>query len=157
MVAPLCRARGAGPREYGTVLRPSGRGRKAVRWLVVAIPSFQIEQRHPMSDLVPETAIDYDEVFRRGGRNHGDEDFALFKCPLCGRVFLIDYEVETVYLDGTDLSHRTLVAGKSFTCLGCGQLVPDDEPWIGPKASLRFGVTWKDLAASDWAWAARPE
>ena len=31
------------------------------------------------NELVPETAIDYEEVFRRGGRNHEDEDFALFK------------------------------------------------------------------------------
>ena len=32
------------------------------------------------NELVFETAIDYEEVFRRGGRNHEDEDFALFKC-----------------------------------------------------------------------------
>ena len=30
-----------------------------------------------MTDLVPENAIDYDEVFRRGGQNLGDEDFAV--------------------------------------------------------------------------------
>ena len=108
-----------------------------------------------MSDLVPETAIDEAEVIRRGGRNLGDEDFALFKCPSCGHVYLIDYEVETVYLDGTDLSRRARIAGTSFACLGCGAWMPDDEPWIGPEASRRYGVTWKDLAASDWSWVAR--
>jgi hypothetical protein len=52
-----------------------------------------------MSDFVPEGAIDYGEVFRRGGHNFGDEDFALFKCPSCGRIYLLEYEVDTVYLD----------------------------------------------------------
>jgi hypothetical protein len=36
-----------------------------------------------MSDFVPESEIDYDEVYRRGGYNCGDEDFALFRCPFC--------------------------------------------------------------------------
>jgi hypothetical protein len=108
-----------------------------------------------MNDLVPETAIDYEEVFRRGGRNHGDEDFALFKCPLCGWVYLLEYEVDTVYLDGNDLSRRALIFENTFSCLGCGNSVPHDEPWAGPKASTRFGVTWEELAESDWAWVVR--
>jgi hypothetical protein len=58
-----------------------------------------------MSDLVPEDAINYDEVFRRGGHNVGDEDFALFKCPNCGRIYLLEYEVDTVYLDPTASAH----------------------------------------------------
>jgi hypothetical protein len=62
-----------------------------------------------MQDLVPENAIDYDEVFRRGGRNLGDEDFALFKCPACGRIYLLEYEVDTAYLDPDDLSVRASV------------------------------------------------
>jgi hypothetical protein len=46
-----------------------------------------------MTNPVPETALDYEEIFARGGRNPGDEDFALFKCPSCGQVYLLDYEV----------------------------------------------------------------
>jgi hypothetical protein len=37
-------------------------------------------------DFVTEADVDYDEVFRRGGRNYGDENFAFFKCPACGKV-----------------------------------------------------------------------
>jgi predicted RNA-binding Zn-ribbon protein involved in translation (DUF1610 family) len=108
-----------------------------------------------MADLVPETAIDYDEVFRRGGRNLGDEDFALFKCPSCGRIYLLEYEVDTAYLDADDLSRRADVVQGSFDCVACGRRIPDDEPWIGPKADLKFGVTWQELEASRWSWIVR--
>jgi predicted RNA-binding Zn-ribbon protein involved in translation (DUF1610 family) len=104
-------------------------------------------------DVVPEGAIDYAEVFRRGGRNLGDENFALFKCPNCGRVYLIEYEVDTVYLDPADLSRRTSVHSESFDCASCGLRVPD-YPWIGPSASPRFWVTWEDLGQSGWRWIA---
>jgi hypothetical protein len=53
-----------------------------------------------VAEFVSEAVIDYAEVFRRGGRNLGDEDFALFKCPKCGRVYLLEYEVDTVYSRG---------------------------------------------------------
>lgn len=109
-----------------------------------------------MADLVPETSIDYDEVFCRGGRNLGDEDFALFKCPFCGRVYLLDYEVDTVYLDPDDLAHRIDIDEGAFDCVGCGNRIPHDEPWIGPKAALKFGVTWAELEASRWSWVALP-
>jgi hypothetical protein len=110
------------------------------------------EQR--LSDLVPEEAIKYGEVFRRGGRNLGDEDFALFKCPNCDRIYLLEYEVDTVYLDPNDLSRRAGVFDSSFECVARGREVPKDSPWIGPKASRSFGVTWKELEASEWSWVA---
>jgi predicted RNA-binding Zn-ribbon protein involved in translation (DUF1610 family) len=108
-----------------------------------------------VDDLVPEEAIDYDEVLRRGGANCGDEDFALFKCPHCGRVYLLDYEVDTVFLDPADLSRRQLVFNETFACVSCGQLVPKDEAWIGPRARRAFGVSWSDLTGSGWEWAIR--
>ena len=103
------------------------------------------------TDLVPETAIDYDEVFRRGGRNVSDEDFALFKCPSCRRIYLLEYEVDTAYLDPDDLSRRAPVFDGSFDCVECGHRIPEDEPWIGPKAHPKFGVTWSELEASRWS------
>ena len=106
-----------------------------------------------MSDLVPESAIEYQEVFRRGGRNLGDEDFALFKCPSCGRIYLIDYEVDTVYLDPDDLSQRS-AAESVDNCVACG-LPLGAGPWIGPKAHASFCVSWQDLEASRWSWIAR--
>lgn len=107
-----------------------------------------------MSDevLVPETTLDYSEIFRRGGKNLGDEDFALFKCPNCGQVYLMEYEVDTVYLNASDLSQRVNVFDSSFDCAACGQRVPDDTPWIGRRQDKRFAVTWEELAASGWKW-----
>jgi predicted RNA-binding Zn-ribbon protein involved in translation (DUF1610 family) len=108
-----------------------------------------------MSDLVPEEAIDYAEVIKRGGANHGDEDFALFKCPHCGQVYLLEYEVDTVYLDPADLSKRVPVYSEPFICVACGQPLPGDEAWVGEAARAGFGVTWADLAGSGWEWAVR--
>ncbi len=105
-----------------------------------------------MSTSVPEEEFDYAEIFRRGGHNCGDEDFALFRCPFCERVYLLEYEVDTVYLDGRDLSKRISVFDCSFTCLGCEHPIPDDKPWIGRRAAAEFQVTWEELARSDWAW-----
>ncbi len=109
-----------------------------------------------MDDYVPETALNYDDIFGRGGRNCGDEDFALFKCPNCCHVYLMEYEVDTVYLDPHDLSRRVQVFSESFACESCGQILPINEPWVGPKAHCRFQVTWAELEASDWRWATYP-
>ena len=104
-----------------------------------------------MSDFVPESEIDYDEVYRRGGRNCGDEDFAVFRCPFCDHVYMMEYEVDTVYLDGRDLTKRLAVFNSSFDCLSCSRYIPVGA-WVGPRAEERFQVTWEQLARSDWAW-----
>ena len=109
------------------------------------------------TDLVPEEELDCDIIYRRGGANFGDEDFAVFKCPHCGHVYLIEYEVDTVYLDGNDLSRRIGVWDSSFDCTHCNTTVPDDNPWIGPKQHPRFAVTWSELQNSDWHWAVPAE
>ena len=107
-------------------------------------------------DFVSEGAIDYAEILRRGGQNLGDEDFAFFKCPSCGRVYLLESEVGTVYLDPRDLARRfELLVESTFTCEACSGIVPR-EGWAGPRAKPEFMVTWAQFEASDWAWAARP-
>ncbi|WP_140627766.1 hypothetical protein [Methylibium rhizosphaerae] len=110
-----------------------------------------------MSLYVPESAVNYEAVFRRGGRNMGDEDFALFKCPNCGHVYLMDYEVDTVFLDGDDLSKRDDLFDEShpFVCSSCEQPMPNGV-WVGPHAEERFQVTWLELKASRWSWVATP-
>lgn len=107
-------------------------------------------------DAVSEAALDYEEIFRRGGANCGDEDFALCKCPHCGRLYLIEYEVDTLYLDPADLARRVGIdiEVSGFKCEGCGEKFPDNRPWIGPKSSEQMQVTWQDLAASPWRWVA---
>jgi hypothetical protein len=64
----------------------------------------------------------------------------------------LEYEVDTAYLDGRDLTKRCSVFNCSFDCLGCGRQIPNDLPWIGKKAAEDFQVTWEQLARSDWAW-----
>ena len=103
-------------------------------------------------NAVPAAALDYDEIFRRGGANCGDEDFALCKCPHCGYIYLMEYEVETLYLDSSDLSRRApLFTAGPFPCVSCAADLPD-VPWIGPDAPKSMQVTWSDLRGSAWRW-----
>jgi hypothetical protein len=104
-------------------------------------------------DAVPEVAIDSDEILRRGGANCGDEDFALCKCPHCWRVYLIEYEVDTLYLDPIRLDRRLPIniGVSGFMCEGCGRQFPRT-PWIGPRAPESMQVTWQDLRACPWRW-----
>lgn len=107
-------------------------------------------------NAVPEESLDYDEILRRGGANCGDEDFALCKCPHCGRVYLVEYEVDTLYLDPVDLDRRigVNIGLSGFRCEGCGADFPERAAWIGPKAPETMQVTWQDLAGSPWRWIA---
>ncbi len=66
----------------------------------------------------------------------------------------LEYEVDTVYFDSNDLSGCVPVYDGSFECVACGREIPGDEPWVGPKTSPRFGVTWAEHEASEWQWAA---
>jgi hypothetical protein len=103
-----------------------------------------------MSHYVPEEALDQKEIERRGGSNLGDEDFALFKCPHCHSIYLMDYEVDTVYLDPHDLNQR-VSAFDGFTCAACNEPVPEGR-WVGPHVEDRFRVTWGELLSSHWSW-----
>lgn len=102
---------------------------------------------------VPESALDYDEIHRRGGAGLGDEDFVLLKCPPCGRIHLFDAEVDTVYPDPDDLGRRIEVpVSQAPACPSCG----------GP---LRWStgrcpdaaITRAELAAGPWAWVVRDD
>jgi len=110
--------------------------------------------RFTVSKYVPETAIDYDAVFSRGAKSYDDEDFALCKCPRCGHVYLMDYEVDNLYLDGNDPSKIINVASDDpVICVTCRTPIPSGR-WVGPLAEDRFMVTWEELAASAWSWIA---
>jgi hypothetical protein len=105
-------------------------------------------------DAVPEVAIDYDEIFRRGGRNCGDEHFALMKCPHCGMIYLVEYEVDTLYPDPTDLNRRVAIniGATAQACVSCGGGFPTKGSWIGPRAPAEMQVTWEELRKSPWRW-----
>lgn len=105
-----------------------------------------------MYEPTTEPLIDYDEVFRRGGRVFSNEEFVPFKCPFCGHVYLMDAEVDMVFLDAADLSKRKLTAVGTLDCIACGNTLPEHEPWVGESADDRYRVSPADLAGSDWAW-----
>jgi hypothetical protein len=104
------------------------------------------------SEAVPEEELDYEEILRRGGSNHGDEDFALCRCPHCGRVYLLEYEADTLYTDPDDLSQRVSVFPLDFRCVECGGQFPEAGAWIGPQAPPEMQVTWRQLVLSPWRW-----
>lgn len=104
------------------------------------------------SQFVEEDDIDYDKVLNGGGRNCGDEDFAVFGCPFCQCIYLMEYEVDTVYTNPHDLSQRIPVFNGGFACVACGKEVPGGVAWIGPRAKDEFRVRYEDMLKSDWAW-----
>ena len=109
-----------------------------------------------MDLFVPDYAIDYDEVFSRGGRNFGDEDFALFKCPGCWQIYLIDRSAEVVYVNPKDVNARVPADDVKRRCVGCAAAMPEG-PLSGDAAPEAVRVTWDQLRATRWAWVATVE
>jgi len=103
------------------------------------------------SEFVEEDDIDCEKVLQGGGRNCGDEDFAVFWCPSCHGIYLMDYEVDTVYTDPRDLAKRIPVFNSGFQCVACGREVPVGA-WVGPRAEAGFRVRYEDMLKSEWAW-----
>lgn len=60
------------------------------------------------------------------------------------QIYLMEYEVDTMYLDPDDLTVRQAVFG-SFVC-SCGYGFGSG-PWIGPRAPEEMQVTWSELEA----------
>ena len=108
-----------------------------------------------MDLFVPDYAIDYDEVFSRGGRTFGNEDFTVFRCPDCGKVYLVDREVEIVFTNGRDLAARVPGFDPGFRCVACRSDMSRHALSRGMTEKTR--VTWDQLRDSDWAWAATIE
>lgn len=120
---------------------------------------FGIKQKLMSTDspYVGEGEIDHAEVMARGGANGGDEDFAVFACPSCRHVYLLEYEVDTAYLDAHDLSKRVSVFNTGFACVSCGKEIAGETAWVGPRAPARFRVLREELIHSDWRWIMRKE
>lgn len=114
-----------------------------------------------MCDFVEETDVDYHKILSRGGANGGNEDYALFRCPACGRIYLIDYEVDTVFLDADDLARRVSIPGEddSFPCANCGRRLDSQSIWEALRIeedTEDWRVTWGSIQSSPWAWAVKP-
>ena len=108
--------------------------------------------KNAFPDHVEECDLDYEGILRSGGENYGDEDFAVFGCPHCKQIYLLEYEADTVYLDPADLTKRVPVHSDSFTCSNCRKRVPNDCPWIGDRAPREFQVVYDDMRCSQWSW-----
>ena len=109
-----------------------------------------------MDLFVPEYAIDTEEILSRGGRNFGDEDFALFKCAACWQVYLIDRAADVVYVNPKDVKARVPADRVAERCVGCGAPIAE-APLTGDAAPEAVRVTWDQLRATKWAWVATVE
>ena len=113
-----------------------------------------------MSQFITEADVDYHEVIRRGGANGGDENFAFVRCPTCGYVYVIDSEVDTAFVDASDLSRRVgfYSVGDIIPCAGCGKPLLAEQIWAalrGDEGTDAWQVPWEAIRASAWAWAAK--
>jgi len=101
-----------------------------------------------MSNYVTEDDINEAKIISELGDNsYKDEDFAFFKCPNCKKIYLMDYEIETLYYDPSDLEEITDCNG--LVCLDCGYDF-EGKVIIGEKAERIFKVTKDEISDSGW-------
>lgn len=100
-----------------------------------------------------EQNLNYKAIFKAGGANYGNEDYFLFCCPSCGHVYLLEYEVDTVFVDGTDLKKRFYPSKeKRFVCVSCEFKFARNGIWVGQNAPQNMVVNKNQLSESDWHW-----
>jgi hypothetical protein len=90
-----------------------------------------------MTDFVKETDLNYDLILKRVAAYTQGDDFNIFKCPACNRIYLIEYDAETRFIDPDDLS--PVQSADSFSSMSCGYLFGKGEPVIGlrPMTNIR--------------------
>jgi hypothetical protein len=101
-------------------------------------------------------------IYERGGECCQDDNFLVFKCPRCSRVYLANMEFEIVYSDPGDLSRRLLGSNDSFLCEECDQQFSIQWLWDVGRAVegerhespdvAEWMVTRAMLLQSAWAW-----
>ncbi len=119
-----------------------------------------------MQPLVTEANIDYTEVIRRIGDSGGNEYFYFLRCPNCSFIFLIDSEVDTAFMDASELLCQVSFChvGDTVACLRCKQPLAAEQIWSalrGETGTELWHVSREALRASAWSWAikenSRPE
>jgi ribosomal protein S27E len=110
--------------------------------------------------LITEKDIDYKSIMLHGGANEGNEDFAFIQCPSCGHIYLIESEVDTIYLDSNNLSVRKgfYSGGDVVHCVNCGNKLTAVEIWAAIRKDIGtelWQVSWKKFMLSPWNWAAK--
>ncbi|AOR61159.1 hypothetical protein [Pectobacterium parmentieri] len=106
-----------------------------------------------MIEYFNDSCIDEDKIICALGRHsYGDEDFSIFKCPSCNKIYLIDYEVDTIFPDSSNL--LIMSNGTNFRCVCCnydfqGKII------IGDKADKCFKASIDEVKESGWKWIFR--
>ena len=91
-------------------------------------------------------AKNIEEIRKRGGKLCGNDDFEIVRSTCCGREYLCNNEVLTLYLDPADLSVCYLDAeGEPLPrCEGCGSTSWAYNAIQEPDEAVRGGP---------WSWA----
>lgn len=101
-----------------------------------------------MNSYVTEDDINESKILSEIGEDaYGDEDFDLFKCPNCKKIYFMDYEIETLYYNPFDL--RENIGCNGLICLDCGYNF-EGKLIMGKNAECLFKVTKKELINSGW-------
>lgn len=107
-----------------------------------------------MKEFIQDDDLDGELILEKGFRTQGDEDFAVFHCPGCKRIYLVEYEGDTLFSDPQDPSVLQSL-DSSISCLSCGTPFSSEEPIIGSRANDRYRVTRDELLTSSWSWLLR--
>lgn len=95
--------------------------------------------------------FNYDELRKKIGKKYtGYEDFDFFKCPNCGTIYLIDTEIDAIYVNPENLN--LISYDSKFTCIKCGYDFAE-QIIVGPKSSSKFKVDEAEIEVSKWNWA----
>lgn len=103
-----------------------------------------------MAQYITTFEIDHFKIFESADyESYGDEDFDVFNCPACKKIYLIDCEVDAIFLNPKNLSE--IFNGDVFLCSCCG-FDFTGEVIVGGAAKEKYKVTLECLMQSDWKW-----
>jgi hypothetical protein len=107
-------------------------------------------------EYVTRRQVNYHAIVAKGGEQCRYGNFAFIRCPSCGTVYLVDYEVDDLYIDPTNLAHRIsfVSVGDLVPCQRCPYQLLADDLWSVQKPGYEaWLVPWDVMRASPWAWA----
>lgn len=103
-----------------------------------------------MKEYINEDHIDYEKIISHLNEcSYGDEDFALFKCPQCNKIYLMDYEMDTIFISAKNL--HLMANGSNFSCVVCGYSFVR-KILTGDKSNDIFKVTHNEINSDEWIW-----
>lgn len=110
---------------------------------------------HPTSDNIDRLDLDQKKLRALCGDGYDQEEFWGMRCPDCRKVYVVEYEYDSVLTDASD-PKKSISSFDGFMCVACGYRLEKKKealPWIGSRAAPAYRVSREDFAASEWAWA----